>query len=386
MALKRTAYVLVVFCVALNFIITSFGGGDISASEVYNDFSEIDVSARSAILYEPSSGKVIYEKNSREMLPMASTTKIMTAIVAIENSDCAKIVSVSEDAVGIEGSSIYLYPGEKLSMSDLIYALMLESANDAATAIAIEIAGSVDAFAELMNRKAKELGLENTSFSNPHGLDEEGHYTTAYDLARLAGYALQNEQFKEIVSTYKRVIPMLDGEGSRLLLNHNKLLKRYDGAIGVKTGYTKKSGRCLVSSAERDGMSLIAVTLNAPSDWEDHEKMLDLGFSMYKKIVLCEPGSERISVPCVGSADKNEVTVTNKSELSVVMRSDESDITQIVELKRFCFAPISEGEVLGKVCYYSNGVLLGESELVADFGVARIAKRGFWDFITSLFR
>ncbi len=385
MALKRTAFAFLVFCIALNFAIPSFGGGDLSASEVYNDFSEIDVSARAAILYEPSSGKVIYEKNSGERLPMASTTKIMTAVVALENSDSAKIVSVSEDAVGVEGSSVYLYPGEKLSMIDLIYALMLESANDAATAIAIEVAGSVDAFADLMNQKAEQLGLENTSFSNPHGLDDEGHYTTAYDLARLAGYALQNEQFREIVSTYKRVIPMLEGEGSRLLLNHNKLLKRYDGAIGVKTGFTKKSGRCLVSSAERDGMSLIAVTLNAPSDWEDHEKMLDLGFSLYKKITLCEPGSETFSIPCVGS-EESSVTVTNKAEFSVVMRRDGAEVTRVVEMKRFCFAPVSAGDVLGRVCYYADGVLLGEVELTAEFDVNPIAKRGFWNFIMSLFR
>jgi len=385
MILKRTCFAFMVFCVILNFAITSFGGGDVSASETYEVFSEVDVSAHSAVLYEPSSGKVIYEKNSNERLPMASTTKIMTAVVALENSPCDKIVSVSEDAVGVEGSSVYLYPGEKLSMVDLIYALMLESANDAATAIAIEISGSVEAFAELMNQKAFELGLEDTHFSNPHGLDDEEHYTTAYDLAHLAGYALQNEQFKEIVSTYKRVIPMLDGDGSRLLLNHNKLLKRYDGTIGVKTGYTKKSGRCLVSSAERDGMSLIAVTLNAPSDWEDHEKMLDLGFTLYQKITLCEPGSESFTVPCVGG-DKDSVTVKNQSELSAVVKRDGAEITQVIEMKRFCFAPISQGEVLGKICYYSDGVLLGETDLIAEFGVDQIAKRGFWDFITSIFR
>lgn len=208
--------------------------------------SGISVSASSAVLMDASSGNVLYEKDAHTERPMASTTKIMTALIAIEEYDLKKTVTVSKEAVGVEGSSVYLYENEKLTMEELVFALMLESANDAATAIAIEIAGSVEEFAELMNEKAEELGLENTSFENPHGLDGESHYTTAYDLAKLTAYAMKNEAFRAVVSTYKTVIPMNNGEGSRLLINHNRLLKSYEGTIGVKTGYTKKSGDVLL--------------------------------------------------------------------------------------------------------------------------------------------
>ena len=209
---------------------------------------------------------------------MASTTKIMTALVAIESSPLDKNVMISDMAIGTEGSSLYLKKGEIMSMSDLLMGLMLRSANDAAAAIAYEISGSIEAFADKMNEKAASIGVTDTHFTNPHGLDDENHYTTAADLAIITAEALKNDTFLEIVSTEKCIIKNFDGE-ARLLTNHNKLLSLYDGAIGVKTGFTKKSGRCLVGAAERDGMRLIAVTINAPDDWNDHEALFDFGFS-----------------------------------------------------------------------------------------------------------
>ena len=247
----------------------------------------ITLSAKSAVLYDPSSKKFLYTKNESISLPMASTTKIMTALVAIENSQLDTEVSISDNAIGTEGSSLYLKHGEVMTMSDLLMGLMLRSANDAASAIAYEISGSIEAFAEKMNEKALQIGAVNTHFTNPHGLDDKSHYTTAKDLALIAAEALNNNKFLEIVSTEKCIIKNQDGE-ARLLINHNKLLNLYDGAIGIKTGFTKKSGRCLVGAAERNGIRLISVTINAPDDWNDHKKLFDFGFSTLKSIPLTQ--------------------------------------------------------------------------------------------------
>lgn len=238
------------------------------------------VSAKSAALYEPSTKSFLYTKNENQRLPMASTTKIMTALLAIENLDPEEIIEIDERAVGIEGSSVYLKSGEAMRAIDLVYSLLLQSANDAAAALALRISGSIEDFAILMNEKAESLGLFDTSFKNPHGLDEDGHYTTAHDLAILTAAALENETFKTITSTYKKTLVSSDMQ--RLVVNHNKLLKSYDGCIGVKTGYTKKSGRCLSSAAERGGEVLVAITINAPDDWRDHKVMLDYGWSCRK--------------------------------------------------------------------------------------------------------
>lgn len=328
-----------------------------------------DVSARSAILIEADTGEVIFEKNSHERLPMASTTKIMTALVALENGDCDKKISVSPKACGIEGSSIYLTAGEKLTLEDLLYALMLESANDAAAAIAYEISGGIDEFAALMNKKAVELGLSDTHFTNPHGLDNEAHYTTAADLAKLTAHAMKNDRFRKIVSTYKYQIPM-NGDGVRVLLNHNKLLKLSQDVIGVKTGFTKRSGRCLVSAAERDGVAVIAVTLNAPDDWNDHLAMLGLGFAEYHNITLAESGQFKLEIPCVG-AENGYIIAENRENCSVCVK--ESDvITQTVECDRLLFPPVFEGDVVGSVVFFKNGVEIERISLFSTESVEAV--------------
>ena len=335
------------------------------------------VSAKSAILIEAESGEIIFSKNADERLPMASTTKIMTALVAIENADISKTVSVSPAAVGVEGSSVYLYADERLTLEDLLYATMLESANDAATAIAIEVGGSVEGFAALMNDKAKAMGLTDTSFENPHGLDGEDHYTTAYELALITREAMSNQKFREICTTYKKTIPLNETEGVRLLINHNKLLRSYDGAIGVKTGFTKKSGRCLVSAAERGGLEFIAVTLGAPDDWRDHSAMLDYGFSLYEARVLCDIGSFSYIMPISGG-DTDHVMLENAQKITVILPKGTNEIKCVVELPKFCLAPIREGEEIGKLVYYLNGRRIAESAIIAKASAGSTVTKGFF--------
>ncbi len=351
---------------------TVFVGSELQAPR------DISISARSAVLIEASSGNVIFEKASDIRMPMASTTKIMTALIALENCDISKVIKVSPLSIGIEGSSIYLSAGESVTMEDLLYALLLESANDAAAAIAIEVGGSIEGFAEMMNEKARELGLENTHFDNPHGLDSETHFTTAYELALITREAMKNETFKKIVSTHKRMMPLNGGEGTRVLVNHNKLLELYDGAVGVKTGFTKKSGRCLVSAAERDGLMLIAVTLKAPDDWRDHSSMLDLGFSLYEARELCDIGSFSYIMP-VSGGECDHVMLNCAQRVTVIMPRDDGEIKTVIELPRFLYAPVCKGDIVGRIVFYLNGKEIADADIVTKGTVdAQINEKGFF--------
>ena len=324
-----------------------------------------NVSAQSAILIEPSANIVIYEKNAHIRLPMASTTKIMTAIVALEHISPSTTIEVSPLAVGIEGSSIYLYAGEHLSMEHLLYALLLESANDAAAAIAIAVAGSVEAFAELMNQKAAELGLNDTHFINPHGLDHEDHYTTASDLALLAAYCMQNEMFRTIVATQRITIPLHDTESARLLLNHNRLLRSFDGTIGLKTGFTKRSGRCLVSAVERDGMTLICVTLNAPDDWHDHRSLFEYGFGRYTSLMLLAAGAYSRSVYVIGN-HPTAVAISNQNHIRVVLPKQHGEITWTCEAPRWLSGNIEQGQPIGLLVGHCDGQIIVTEPLIAQ--------------------
>ncbi|MBQ7380648.1 MAG: D-alanyl-D-alanine carboxypeptidase [Clostridia bacterium] len=344
----------------------------------------LSVSAKSAILMDASTGQVLYQKNAFVRMPMASTTKIMTALVAIESFDLEKEIEVSPDATGIEGSSIYLYPNERLTMEALLYALMLESANDAATAIAIAVAGDTEAFAEKMNQKAEALELCDTHFENPHGLDGAEHYTTAYDLAKLTSYALSNQTFLKICSTYKMKIPLNTDEGVRVLVNHNKMLHLYDGAIGVKTGFTKKSGRCLVSAAEREGLRLVAVTLSAPDDWDDHKAMLDFGFSRYVRKTFAQEGKYSVSLPVVNGKGET-VTAVNSDALSATLKKEHGEITYRIEAPRFLYAPVKKGDVVGKVVCVCDGKEVATSDLVASESINTAARNGFFAWLLSIF-
>lgn len=349
----------------------------------------VSTSAKAHLLLEASSGVVLAQKNATARLPMASTTKIMTALIAIESLPLDTVIEIPTAAIGVEGSSIYLCEGEVLTLSDLLYALLLESANDAAAAIAITVGGDIAGFAEMMNHRATTLGLTDTHFVNPHGLDDDQHYTTAYDLALITKAALDNPTFRKIVSTQKATIPLHGNQGVRLLINHNKLLHMYDGCIGVKTGFTKKTGRCLVSAAERDGVTLIAVTLGCPDDWRDHTALLDYGFSVCESVTLIAP-SDFIAPLWTVSGQKEYVMVENSSGLCMTLPRRRGDIHCVVELPRFAFAPLTRGQTVGRLVWVMtlNGqtVELGEVALVTTYDVPEIKyKVSLWERFLSLF-
>ncbi len=318
-------------------------------------------SARSAALYEPYSGRFIYESNINERLPMASTTKIMTALIALEECDLNEDITVPEEATGIEGSSIYLKKGDRINILDLIYSLLLQSANDAATLLALKISGEIPAFATLMNQKAKALGLTDTNFENPHGLDAKEHYTTAHDLALLSAYALKNPEFRKICSTYKHSFCI--GEQVRTVVNHNKLLKSYEGCIGVKTGYTKKSGRCLVSAANKDGVELIAVTLNAPDDWRDHTRLLDFGFNMLEGYSLSDIAKTDFTLPLIGGKEENIRVCAEKSDTRFVCLKDSEQLSTRLYLPKYISAPKKKGDTVGYIEVYLNEKLLEKIDI-----------------------
>lgn len=256
-------------------------------------YASLYVSASSAILMEQESGRVIFEKEAYTKKRIASITKIMTAIIAIESGKLQDKVTVSENAVKAEGSSVYLKAGEHIVLEDLVYGLMLRSGNDAAVAIAEYIGGSVDGFVFLMNQKAEEIGMTNTHFANPHGLDDhEDHFSTAYDMALLTRYAMENERYAEIAGTKSYRSENPEGEWDRVWKNKNRLLTGlYEYSTGGKTGYTTRAKRTLVSTAEKDGVQLIAVTLNDPDDWDDHINMFETAFKEYKMAVILDKGT-----------------------------------------------------------------------------------------------
>ena len=349
------------------------------------------VSARAAILTLDDGETVIYNKDANVRLPMASTTKIMTALVAAELASFDTPITVDAQAVGTEGSSVYLVAGEVLTLEQLLYALLLESANDAAVAIAIALSGSVDAFAEQMNQKARDLGLSDTHFENPHGLDGESHYTTAADLAKIACAVLKEPRLRTIVSSRKATIPHPDTDTDRLLVNHNKLLRLYDGCIGVKTGYTQRSGRCLVSAAERDGVTLVAVTLNASNDWEDHSQMLDYGFSLYSSRDLCAAGELTHPLPWVGGTDAY-VLLSNVHSVSVTLPRSATDVDLRIECRPFEYATVTEGEHLGDAVFLCDTNGDGSREALARvplLAVCTVEKRtkkiSLWSWILRRF-
>lgn len=316
------------------------------------------VSASSACLIEAESGKVLYSKNAEKRLPMASTTKIMTAILALESGvSLDRVITVSKDCVGIEGSSLYLKVGERITFEALLYGLLLSSANDAANAIAVTVGGSVEDFVTLMNNKASSLGLTNTHFANPHGLNDENHYTTALDLARLMAYCVENKIFVTISGCEKRVFSA-DEAFSRVMINHNRLLRANIGIIAGKTGFTKVSGRCLVTCAQNENLRLIAVTLNAPNDWQDHTNLYEFGFSSYERLVF---DSISLTLPIISG--KSDTVCIKSEECSVFQAKSLGQISVEINAPRFLYAEIEEGEKVGEVIYRQNGKIIAKSTL-----------------------
>lgn len=294
-------------------------------------------SAKSAILMDADTGRILYAKHCDQKSLIASTTKIMTAIVVLEHCDLDEVYEIPPEATGVEGSSIYLKIGERLTIRDLLYGMMLQSGNDAAVALALACSDSVPEFVDLMNLKAQQLGLHQTHFENPNGLDGEAHYSTAADLANMTRYALKNPDFVQIVSTKTVQI------GERSLTNHNKLLWSLDGAIGVKTGYTKAAGRILVSAAEQNGRRLIAVTIADGNDWLDHQALYEYGFAQYPERVLISAGE---SVGWVDCMDGSRAYLTAGEDVSYPAYENEN-IRVTVRYPKLCFAPGAAGTPAG---------------------------------------
>ncbi len=321
--------------------------------------SALSVSAKGAVLINGESGEIIWSENESAELPMASTTKIMTALLLCENTELEQRITATKEMVTVEGSSMGLLTGDSVSYRDLLYGMMLASGNDAANTVAISIAGSSEKFAELMNKKAAEIGMKNTHFVTPSGLDSQGHYSTAYDMALLARYALGNKDFAAACGSKYAKLYYGNPPYYRMLKNHNKLLFSYDGAIGVKTGYTKKSGRCLVSAAKRDNKYLIAVTLSAPNDWSDHREMLDYGFSQLETRTLAGE-----SMPlCVASGES--ITAVSEDVSIALTDSEYNALQKRVYLPQFVYSGVKNGEAVGRVEYTLNGKTVADAQLKA---------------------
>lgn len=348
------------------------------------------VSAKSAVLINADNGQIIYAKNENDKRPMASTTKIMTALITLETAAVSdKIVTITAEMVRVEGSSMGLLPGERLSLKSLAAGMLLVSGNDAANSAAIAISGSTKAFSDLMNKRAKELNMVNTHFVTPSGLDDEEHYTTACDLAALAAAAMKNSDFSEIACKKTMSVQYISPSYTRRFTNHNKLLSLYDGCIGVKTGFTKKAGRCLVSAAEKNGVRLVVVTLNASDDWNDHQKMLNYGFAKLTSYKI-EDSAYSVTVPVVGGTLNSVMAHGSVGNEIVVNTDDVPAIKRTVELPSFIYAPITTGQVLGTVRYTLDSKTLATTEIISTGQVLKLESSKnifeiFLDQIKSLF-
>lgn len=319
---------------------------------------------KSYIVMEQSSMRVLSDSNADARLPMASTTKVMTALVAIENSDPAETVTIPKEAVGIEGSSIYLKNGEKFTLEELLYGLMLRSGNDAATAIAVHVGGSVENFVKMMNERARSMGLKNTSFANPHGLSAENHYTSAYDLAVIAATALNNDLFKKIVSTKNVTVPGNEFRETRYFANKNKLLYNYTGATGVKIGFTTEAGRCLVASSERDGMEVVAVALNYYDYFDKCAALMDYAYENYRMERVISPDFVYKTVKVEGNRKIKSADLKAVSAKYYPIKKDGSEkISCAVEAPDVISAPHKASDATGNVKVFLGNRLLFEEKL-----------------------
>ena len=322
----------------------------------------VDITAASAVVVDAGTGSVLYEKCPREKRSMASTTKIMTALLAIESGRLNDKVRITDEMVRVEGSSMGLRSGNELTLGNLIKGMLLLSGNDAANSVAVFLSGSNEKFAVLMNEKAREIGMRDTHFVTPSGLDSEEHYTTAYDMALLASYAMKYPEFSAIVSEYSGKVEFIEPDCTYTYKNHNRFLNMYDGACGIKTGFTKKSGRCLITAVKRNGTMLIAVTLKATDYWEDHRKLYDyvLSTSECREI---EDSFETL-VKVTGS-DVSEVRCSIKEKPKITVFKD-SVITTEVLTEKFVYAPVSRGETVGEVRLCVNGKCVKSFPLISE--------------------
>lgn len=327
-----------------------------------------DISGKSAVVINHDTKEVIFEKNGKEKISMASTTKIMTSIIAVESGKLDCVVEAVRDST-VEGTAIGIRKGDKFTLRTLVYAMLLESGNDAAVLVAEYLAGSEEEFARIMNKKADEIGMTSTNFVTASGLDDPEHYTTAYDMALLGSYAVENPVFRQICSAKTYTAQYISPKISATYSNHNRLLRSYEGVFGIKTGFTKKSGRCLVSACEKEGTTLIAVTLNAPDDWNDHIKMYDYGYSVVSKIQLSADIPDKIRVYSPEACEIN-ISLSHDS----ISTDNNTDYSYRVVLPKCLYAPIEKNEIIGYVEILNDDKIIKRVEITADEKVPLVAE------------
>lgn len=375
---KRLAVIFVSFFVILC-------GQNASAVTEKDAEAVPELSAHAAALYCVNTGEFLIEKNSSEKMPMASTTKILTSLLTLESSAKNNKTVTFTEKMYSEGSSMYLKNGYKLLLSDLATGMMTVSGNDAANAAAVSIAGSIENFSVLMNKKAEEIGMTNSHFVTPSGLDDENHYSTAEDMSKLMAYAMKNKSFAKLTSLKNAQVDFINPKDMRITYgNHNRLLSLYKYCTGGKTGFTKKAGRCLVTSAEKDGITLVAVTLSAPNDWNDHIKMYDYGFSCLTSVPA---NSRSFNVKLTGSSIDTVTATPCNAENIIVKKGEEEKIKTTVHLPMFVYAPVKKGQVLGSIEYKIKGKTIAEREIVSQMHCDYIEDdKDFFDNIKSFFK
>lgn len=342
----------------------------------------VSVGAKAAIVMEAETGAVLFAQNIREQLPMASTTKIMTALLALESPELEEPFVVDPDAIRVEGSSMGLQEGDVVTLRDLAGGMLMASGNDAANAAAVRLAGTLPAFAEEMNRRAEAIGMRDTFFVTPSGLDAAGHCSTAYDMALLAREALQNEDFAQMAASKSLRLRYGNPPYDRTLSNHNRLLSLYPEAIGVKTGFTKSAGRCLVSAARRDGITLICVTLNCPDDWNVHELLYERSFPLVSRVELTW---DLPKLPVTGGiVDQVPLRQTQQTQLPLA-EGEAEGITAEIFAPEFLYAPVLEGDIVGKIVYYKDGSPVAQSPLAAagECAARTVPSLSWWERLKS---
>lgn len=357
---------LVLFC-------GSFGGIYVKAEETEilqaEDATGIpqlpfEVMAKGAVVMEAESGRVLFEQNAHDRRAMASTTKILTSLIAMEQPNQDEYFTVDTAAIHVEGSSMGLKDGDQVSLKTLEYGMLLPSGNDAANAAAVRIAGSIPAFADMMNERAQLIGMENSHFVTPSGLDEDGHYSTAYDMALLAREAIANPDFREIAKCFTARIEFGNPPYARTLKNHNKLLNLYDYTIGVKTGYTGDAGRCLVTAAEKDGMTLIVVTLGASDDFNTHKNLYEFFYENYEMSDISGKIGE-ISIPLIAGREESVKAVPTQALAAPLCENEYENLTKVVKADNFLYAPVKKEDIIGTVEIYSGDKLVYQSPIRA---------------------
>jgi D-alanyl-D-alanine carboxypeptidase (penicillin-binding protein 5/6) len=368
-------------CITLIFLGCSLLGSSSSYA------APIELTAKSAIVMDARTGKVLYARDAESKRYPASTTKMMTLIVALEHSNLDEMVTTSQNASSTEGSSLWLSPGEQLRLLDMLYGIMLISGNDATVAVAEHISGSVEKFAKLMTEKAHAIGATNTNFTNSSGLPDPNHITTAHDLAKIAAYGYKNPIFSQIVSTQKKIIPWPGKDHDRELYNENKMLWLFDGGNGVKTGYTDAAGRCLVSAAKRNDIQLVAVVLDSDRMWDDSIALLDYGFQQLQPMTLFNKGDILKTVKVTDGKSDAVKLITNDNMIVPISSDDKEQFRTIIDAPAKIEAPVVAGQKLGVARILYKDTEIGTVDLIATETVERKTFFGMlwgsvWNFFT----